>query len=189
MNVQCAAILAGGQSRRMGENKALLEVGGEPLIARVANVLRPLFPNIIVVTGDAATANASGLPAIPDAVSARGPLSGLHAALTHNQAPTFCVACDMPYLNADFIVWMRDYFPSCDVFAPRLDDHWEPLHAIYAPSCLPRFEAELARERPASLQKLLSELQTRAVPDGVAARFDPQLQMFANWNTLEDVNR
>lgn len=186
-SVQHAAILAGGASRRMGENKALLEVDGTPLVARVARVLRPLFANVIVITSDPATARAADVPAVPDAVEGRGPLGGLHAALSHFAAPAFCVACDMPLLRADFIAWQCAQLGVYQAVVPHLAERWEPLHAVYAPGCLPIFAHALEQEKPPALQRVLRDLNVRRIAEAEARAFDPSLQMFANWNTPEDV--
>lgn len=171
----------------MGRNKALLEVEGAPLIARVAAVLRPLFASVIVVTGDPETARAAELPALPDAFEGRGPLAGIHAALLHYGAPVFCVACDMPFLNPAFIAWQCEQLGAREAVVPRIADRLEPLHAVYAPACLPVFAAALDEQSVPSLQRVLRGLTVRAISEAEARRFDPSLRLFANWNTPADV--
>lgn len=66
MKVECAAILAGGQSSRMGRDKALLPWQGQPLVAHIAAILEPLFPRLCIVTAKAEVARAASLLAVPD---------------------------------------------------------------------------------------------------------------------------
>jgi len=185
--IRHAAIIAGGASRRMGRDKALIEVGGKPLITRVAEVMRPLFPEVIVVTANTEVAVAAQLTAIPDIYPKSGPLGGIHAALTHTQAPTFCVACDMPCLDAGSINYLCGQFNGEDAIMPRIDGRPEPLHAIYSPTALPRIESELQRERVRGFEALLREWEVRWVPEVELRAIDPDLRGFENWNTPGDV--
>ncbi|HJX16085.1 MAG TPA: molybdenum cofactor guanylyltransferase, partial [Candidatus Deferrimicrobiaceae bacterium] len=80
-----AAILAGGKSRRMGRNKALLSFRGRPLIARVYETVQPLFEDIFLVTNDPGLFDFVPCPKIPDRVPGKGPISGVDAALRHSR--------------------------------------------------------------------------------------------------------
>lgn len=186
--VSRAAILAGGKSSRMGRDKALLPFNGQPLIAHIAAILAPIFPEIIVVTADPAIAAAADLPAVADAFPGRGPLGGIHAALSHFGAPTFIVACDMPHLNADFIRFLCEDF---DVLArvPLSDNGFEPLHAIYAATATEAFEKTLRGEgKMPPLRRVLEEVGAQWLAPKIAREFDSELKMFDNWNTPEDID-
>lgn len=187
MQTQCAAIIAGGASRRMGSSKALLSIDGRPLIAHVAALLREVFPRLVVITGDATTAAAANAPATPDIYSGKGPLAGVHAALSYWGAPTFCVACDMPYVNASFIRYQCAQLADYDAVVPRIGGYAEPLYALYAPSCLPVMEAALRQERVGPFSTIYDQLQVRYIDEPEARPFDAQLRMFENWNTPEQV--
>ena len=185
--VRCAAIIAGGASRRMGRNKALLEIEGEPIIARTAGVLQSLFPNLIVVTTNPEIEAACGFPAIPDAFSGRGPLGGIHAALHYFEAPVFCVACDMPFLNKGAIEFLcAQLNENFDAVLPRVgsgENHRaEPLHAVYAPACAPIIEAEFERERVRSVEGVLQAARVRYVEETSLRAFDSELRFLRNWN-------
>jgi molybdopterin-guanine dinucleotide biosynthesis protein A len=173
----------------MGTSKALLMVDGGPLIARVGAVLRPLFPALVVATNDQAIAEAAGVAAIPDIWPGKGPLAGIHAVLSHLQRPTFCVACDMPYLNPDFIRYLCAQLENYDAVVPRVESCSEPLHAVYSPSCLPLFESELQQPRARRFDAILQSLRVHYISAEEARRFDPELRMFENWNTPQDVER
>ena len=181
--VVCAAIIAGGASRRMGTSKALLEFEGQPLVARVAGVLRPLFPELVVVTANEAIATAAGLLAIPDIISGKGPLGGVHAALEYFDIPTFCVGCDYPFLQPEIIRFLCTSFENCDVLAPRVDSRMEPLHAIYSPACLGILNEELQKPRVSSVERVLSPLKLRFIEEDKLREYDPELKFLTNLNT------
>ena len=188
--VRCAAIISGGASRRMRQDKALMPIEGEPMIARVAKVLRPLFETIIVVTSNSEIAQAANLSAVPDAIAGKGPLGGIHAALKHFQQPTFCVACDLPYLSGDVIQLLCSRFDAqCDVVAPHIHERMETLHAIYAPSCLPVLEHAFESETMPGAQRVLSPLRLCFLTEGEFQPFDADLKFFTNLNTPEEAQR
>lgn len=184
--VECAAILAGGKSSRMGREKALIPFDNQSLVARIAQTLKPIFPRVCVVTGKIEVARSAGLPAIPDQFENRGPLGGLHAALVHFEAPTFVVACDMPFLNAAFIEYLSCHFEA-DALVPLGESGFEPLHAIYGPQCAPIFAKYLGhRDKMPPMRRVLQEIETRFVPLEIARGFDPTLRCFTNWNTPDE---
>ena len=186
-SVSRAAILAGGQSSRMGRDKALLPFNNQPLIAQIAQILAPIFPEIIVVTANPTIAVAARLPAVSDRFAGRGPLGGIHAALLHWRAPTFVVACDMPYLNADFIRYLIADFDGI-ARVPLSQNGFEPLHAVYAATATESFENYLRGEsKMPSLRRILEEVGASFVAPEIARGFDSELKMFDNWNTPADI--
>ena len=102
-----AKILAGGQSRRMGQNKALMSLGGVRLIDRVVGVLRQVFPRLLMVTNSPEVYADLQLPMVGDVWRDKGSLGGIYSAVYH--APTtycFVVACDMPFLQPAVIHYL-----------------------------------------------------------------------------------
>lgn len=170
----------------MGTPKALLDYQGKPLISHIAVTLRTVFPDIVVVTQDARFAEAAGARAVPDVFPNRGVLGGIHAALSHFKEPTFCVACDLPYLRDDVLEFFASRGRGADAFVPRIDGFAEPLHALYAPSLLPHFERALQNEKPPAVADVLRRCSVRWL-DAELRAFDPELRFLTNWNTPEDV--
>jgi molybdopterin-guanine dinucleotide biosynthesis protein A len=137
-----AGILAGGASSRMGADKALLPFRGEPLVARQARLLAPLFGEIVVAGGDPDRVAPFGLRVVSDRLAERCTLTGLHALLAGTSADhVFAVACDMPFLNVALVRRLLGRRAEADVVIPESDRGLEPLHAVYARSCLPAMEA------------------------------------------------
>src|SRR5438046_2103958 len=109
-----AAILAGGGGRRLGGvDKALIEIGGRPIIERQLAVLRPLFDEVLVVAGDPARYARFGARPVRDLSPGLGPLAGLEAALAAASSDAVVVvACDLPFLDAALVSLVRDHVPG-----------------------------------------------------------------------------
>jgi molybdopterin-guanine dinucleotide biosynthesis protein A len=96
-------ILAGGRSRRMGCDKALLMIGGEPVILRIARALSSVFHEVLISAGDSRRYSSLGIPVIADIFKEAGPLSGIHAALSLLGKDIFVVPCDKPLITPELI--------------------------------------------------------------------------------------
>jgi len=127
-------VLAGGRSSRMGQDKALLLFKGRPLVEHVAGEVRGAAGNVTLV-GDPSRYTYLGYPVIEDIFAACGPLSGIHAALTHSTAEwNLVVACDMPEVTAEFLGMMLERAAGgrADVVLPAGPSGLpEPLCAAY----------------------------------------------------------
>ena len=181
-------ILAGGQSRRLGMDKSLLELDGQSLLARTVEKLTALSDDIIIVTNSPENYEHLALEARfvhdeqPGAGALMGVYSGLKAA-THDSA--LIVACDMPFLNVPMLRYMLTKIPSYDVVVPRLGDFLEPLHAIYSKRCLPFMAALLAQGRK-QIIAFFGDVDVHYVEEPIIARFDPLHQSFLNVNFPDD---
>lgn len=154
-----AVILAGGQSRRMGADKALLRLpsGGPALIERVVAAARAVADDVVIVAEDAGRLPAMPVRTVPDAIAGAGPLAGLVAGFAAARYPDIlALACDLPYLSVRLLQWMAGLPRAWDALVPYLPTEegktgWEPLHAIYTRACLAPMRAALGRgERQAT---------------------------------------
>ncbi len=182
-----AVILAGGRSQRMGQEKAWLDAGGQPLILRVVERLQDMAAEIITVRSPTSAPNPL-LPgrSVEDRYPGAGPLAGIHAGLSAAQTSwIFAVACDMPFLNRELIRYLALLRPGHDAVVPYPMGRPEPLHAFYHRRCLPTMDAHLRRGQRA-LFALLADLDTRAVSRSEIAVFDHDLRSFTNINTPEE---
>lgn len=185
----CGVILAGGQSSRMGANKALLEFGGEPLIGRVARQFSSWFEQVVVVTNTPDQYTFLNLPMTGDRIPGLGPLGGLEAGLTASRFEhAFFAACDMPFLNEGLIQYLVEQAPGFDIVVPRIDDEYEPMHAIYSRSCLPTITANLD-ERRLKLLRIFDAVRVRTVEASEIAAFGTPERLFFNCNTPEDLEQ
>lgn len=135
------AILAGGRSRRMGQDKAALKAGEHTLLDLVIErVSRQLF-DLTIVGGQEVWAQGRGVNYSADAVSGgRGPLAGLVAAMdfaaqSGSQSPfVFVTAIDMPFLPFDLVAKLVDESRDDLPVIPRYEDRLQPLAALWPTS-------------------------------------------------------
>lgn len=128
-----AIVLAGGNSRRMGTEKALLPVHETPLIEHVYNQLSGYFHRVLISAENADSYSFLGTEVIPDRVPGSGPLMGIASALEASKSDiNFIVACDIPDINIPFVKMMiresRDYDGVVPV---NSRSQYEPLYAVY----------------------------------------------------------
>ena len=143
---QCVDItvvqLAGGKSRRMGRDKAAIEVDGQSLDSRPLDLLRRHFARVLIA-GDRPDLAPDNIPAIPDIYpgSALGGLyTGLRAATTDW---IFVAPCDMPYPDARIVALLISQRNGFDAVVPRTPAGFEPVFALYHKRCLPHMQAML----------------------------------------------
>lgn len=179
-------VLIGGQSRRMGRDKALLELAGEPLALRVAAQARPLLAELSLV-GTPERHGRLGLPVLADCEANRGPLAGIVTALRGSGYEwNLVVACDMPYLETRLLEFLlQQVSDDADAVVPYTENRWQPLCAVYHRRALPEFERVLA-EGQAKIALALERLRVRPVTEQELERFAFPTQMLKNMNTPED---
>jgi len=185
-------IQAGGQSRRMGQDKALLDFHGIPLIQRVIERLRPLAAEMWITAVDAQAYAFTGLPVVTDLLPGKGALGGLYTALNVAATPLMAVvACDMPFANADLLAYQRDVLldGEWDAAIPQTEAGIEPFHAVYRrASLLSQVEAAIRQDQLA-IFSLLKRANVRWVSPLEIERFDPGSTAFWNINTPEEYLR
>jgi molybdopterin-guanine dinucleotide biosynthesis protein A len=183
-------VLAGGKSRRMGEDKRFLTVGGATLLERSLAVMTQIFPEVLVVTAqDSSLLEAEGCRVCHDLVPDCGSLGGLYTGLAlAAESRIFVVACDMPFLNQDMIRWFLKRDDRADVVMGRLPTGLQPLHAVYGKRALPIFE-RMVKERRLKIQDVISEpaLKITLVEPSEWADIDPLSRSFQNVNTPADL--
>jgi molybdenum cofactor guanylyltransferase len=148
------AVLCGGASRRMGRDKALIDVDGRALAARVAEVLAAAGARrVVAVGGDLAALRAAGLDAVPDDDPGEGPLGGILTALAHlaGGGPAaeivFVGACDLVSPDPDAVrstVAALAASPGAAVAVPVAGGRRQWLHAAWRPGVRPPLAAAFA---------------------------------------------
>jgi molybdopterin-guanine dinucleotide biosynthesis protein A len=184
-----AVILAGGESQRLGMDKALLELDGQTLLARTVDKAAALSDDVIVVTNNPGRYQYLGLDVrfVPDEQPGEGALMGLYSGLrAARHGAALAVACDMPFLNALLLQYMLAKSTSYDIVVPRLkNDLLEPLHAIYSKRCL-AFMAQLLAQGRRRIFAFYADVRVHYVEEETIARFDPLHLSFVNVNTPAD---
>ena len=189
-------MLAGGASRRMGRDKALLtiEPGGVPVISRVLAAVAQVADDVFIVAPDRAGYSDLGVPIVPDLRPGYGPLGGLETALrTARHDHCLVVSCDLPFIDPSLLAWLAARPRRYDVLLPEVpaaDEpegmaRLQPLLAIYARSCLPAIE-DLLAEGDVKLTRLVERLDAKRVGPDELRRHDPEHRSFFNMNSPAD---
>jgi len=174
-------VLAGGRSSRMGRDKALLSFQGCRLVQFVAAQAREAVDQVTLVGEISRYANL-GYPVIEDILPGRGPLSGVHAALTKTDAEwNLILACDMPQVGRTFLEQLMtraEASPASAVIPVGPDDRPQPLCAVYHRRCGSEIAQALER-RVHKVTEALAALEIDFWPV-------PHADNFHNVNTPED---
>jgi molybdenum cofactor guanylyltransferase len=182
-------LLAGGKSRRMGEDKRFLSVGEETLYERSLAVLRSVFQTVFVVIAQDSPALRSDVPVFRDLVPDCGSLGGLYTGLTQAVTPyVFTVACDMPFLNPATVQYFTEVKGDTDVVMAKLRNGLQPMHALYHQRCLTVME-DLMKARELKIQQLAvhPSLRVRLITPDELSAVDPEGRSFYNVNTPSDL--
>ena len=182
-------ILAGGNSSRMGSNKALLPYQGGRFIEAIHRRMAAIFREILLVTNTPELFDFLPCRKVPDLIPGMGALSGIHSGLFHSATPfVFAVACDMPYLSPALIRHLASVSEGCDVVVPETEKGLEPLHAVYGKHALQPMEEALHAGK-GRIVSFFDKVRIRKIPREEVSRFDPEFQSFRNINTPEDYFR
>lgn len=153
------AIMAGGAGRRMGRDKALLELDGKTLLERIAGTALETGRSVVVIGRERPPGwDRDDILFIPDDVPGAGPLAAIATALRHLVVPVLALACDLPLMTTSAIRWLLDEAPrahEADGIVVLNNGRPEPLFSVYFPSALPHAEMLLASNRRA-LRDLLA---------------------------------
>ncbi|MFB6102451.1 MAG: molybdenum cofactor guanylyltransferase [Haloplanus sp.] len=195
MSERTAVVLAGGRSTRFGdEDKAVADLAGTPMIRRVVDRVAPAVDTVVINCRSAQT------PAIREALVGasvpvtfaeddypdEGPMAGMATGLRAVDGEyAFVVACDMPFVEADFVAYLFDRAEGHDAAVPRPKQWFETTHAVYradamADACEAALEA--GEER---IVAPLFDLDF-VVIDGAEVREHGHRRTFENCNTRED---
>ncbi|MGH9846672.1 MAG: molybdenum cofactor guanylyltransferase [Blastocatellia bacterium] len=202
LNLQSAFIQAGGKSSRMGSDKAWIEVEGRPMIERALAAAAAVADQLGVVINPATRERAryEDLSAkwnahlTEDLHDHRGPLGGIHTALSYNQnntepAPALILACDLPFVTADFLSLLIEIHErEANDFTAPVDRSGtlQPLAAIYSPSCLEPVERLLMANR-LRVDRLCDLVRTRKVFFEEFAHLPGSERLLVNINSPADL--
>ena len=200
MNNIEAFILIGGRSSRLGTDKAFVELGGRTLAQRaVEDVRRGLSPERITMVAGSSTqfakeAITADTPFIFDLLEGRGPIGGLHAALSYASTPwIFVLACDYPFVSSELIGLLADNVDDeYGAVVPEQDDgRLQPLCAFYKVETARAIVEEII-ERPRvspPMHEVVDLLNPLVVKFSKYGDLDGSEEFFVNINTVEDLER
>jgi len=181
-----AVILAGGESRRMGRDKAQVEFQGQTLLDRAIANMVPLFEELVVSVRQPVPA--INLPQVIDAGEGRGPMMGLVAALEYARTDwVFAIGVDMPFVVPEVVQMMAEQRTGHDAVLAEIDGRLQPMPAFYAKeTCLSAMQSRIKQGRR-SLMRLIPSLNTAILEGDDLRPFDPDLRSFTDFDTPEDI--
>jgi molybdopterin-guanine dinucleotide biosynthesis protein A len=193
-----AIVLAGGLSRRLGQDKRRLRLWGPEhptLLEHTVGLVARLCADVVVVLNDPEQWDGLAGRHVPDVYHGGGSLGGLYSGLLAAKYDyALVVACDMPFLNADLIGAMLARPRHYDVLVPHslspgaarnaLDV--EPLHAIYSKACLGPIRATLESGRR-QIVAFFPEVRVAYIEPAEVLRYDPTGRSLLNVNTPEQM--
>jgi molybdopterin-guanine dinucleotide biosynthesis protein A len=186
------AIQAGGQSTRMGENKALKPFLGRPLVRRVIDRVSSVADELFLTTNQPEDFTFLNLPLYKDIKPGRGPLGGLYTALVSAKYSTVAVvACDMPFASAPLLLAAADILSreNMDVVIAEAAEGFEPLHAVYRrETCIPAIESSIEADQWRVIS-WFPKVNVRRLTTDELGRFDPEGLAFWNVNTPEEFSK
>jgi molybdopterin-guanine dinucleotide biosynthesis protein A len=177
-------LLAGGQSRRMGRDKALLPAGERTMLAHLVDRLGPVADEVIVAGPP--TLAMAGVRLIGDRYPGRGPLAGIHAGLLSASQPrAWVVGCDLPDVEPALGPFLLGLADGYEAVVPRVAGEPQAVCAIYQRSLIARLESALEAGEH-SVKRLLHDCRVRYVSADEVRAVDPDLRSFRNLNTPAD---
>ncbi len=195
--MRAVIILAGGQSSRFGQNKALARLAGKPLITHVLDRLRAVGDEFLVSIGKAQALDdyrrvlPTDVRVLQDSTDFHGPLAGFITALAEcNSDRCFLAASDMPFIEPKVVEFLFDRARTAVATVPRWQfGRLEPLHAIYASDTAKRTANQIAGLGARRMIDLISSVHpvTFVSVESEISPIDSNLRTFRNLNTREDL--
>ncbi len=182
-----AVILAGGESSRMGQDKADVLLAGETLLTHTVRRMQSVFSRVVVSVREPRSRLAC--LQVCDLVAGKGPIMGIATALESvNTHWVFVVGCDMPLISPDLVLALAKRRDDCDAVVALVHKMPQPLAGFYSKNCLSVIQAQIERgER--SMMRLLDSVETCLVSEEEVKATDPQLHSFISLDTPDDVRR
>jgi len=182
-------LLAGGKSKRMGEDKRFLLIGGSTLIERSVEVMCALFQHVCVVIAQEGSVPSVCVPVARDLIPNCGSLGGLYTGLRQSTAQhIFVAACDMPFLCSSLVEYMVALKEEADIVMALWKNRLQPTHAVYSRRCLPILE-DMIRRHEVKIQHIAAHpsLRVRLITEAEVSRIDSDGRSFRNINTPSDL--
>ncbi len=186
------AILTGGESRRMGRDKATLEFEGEPIVKKAVRLFKSIFCHVIVVNKEPGRFGDLGCEEVADLFPERGAMVGVLTALAAAKTGyVFVAACDMPFLKRKLIDLTLSKGRQFSVVLPRIRGKGNPLHALYTKSCYDEMASFMKKEGK-SLNAFIGSLPSEKVGyilEEEIRVIDPEALALFNMNTPDDYEK
>jgi molybdenum cofactor guanylyltransferase len=182
-------VLAGGKSSRMGSDKAFLQLGDETLLSRAIKLAGAVAQEVRIV-GDARKFASFG-EVVEDIYRDRGPLGGIHAALSSSAREwNLMLAVDLPFVQPELLRYLlqRARESNATVTVPRAGGGLQPLCAVYRRKFAETAEQSL-REGKNKIDLLFGKVKTHVIEQDELVRAGFSAEIFRNLNTPEELEQ
>ncbi|MGM0603645.1 MAG: molybdenum cofactor guanylyltransferase [Bacillota bacterium] len=187
-----AILLAGGESSRYGENKALLSFKNKPLIEYVYNRLDSYFDNVIIIGPPKTYSFIEGAEIREDIIKNKGPLGGLYTGLYYSSTEyNFLTGCDMPFLDEDYFFFLEKKLQreltadKYEILVSEYNGYLEPLAAIYSKKLLDKIKASLASSE-LKIKSIYNKSLLKIIKEEELESFFDLKKLFFNINYPQD---
>jgi len=185
MKMTCA-ILAGGKSTRMGQDKATMRIGDKPLICFIYTIVKEVFDDVIIISRVHNTIEGIDAPVLKDALPFGGSMTGIASALLYSETPyTFVVGCDMLFLSTEAFEYMQNEVAGEDIVISKTKWGFEALHAIYNRCCMAHF-FRLIEQNRFKVAEILPFVSVKELEENPCF-FRNGNSVFTNINTMNDL--
>lgn len=178
-------VLAGGKSRRMGQDKGLIELRGQKMVEYATQALEGICSRISIISNQA---DYERLPynIYPDLVQDKGPLAGICTALTQSRTNiNIILSCDSPNVSTELLSYLIDQLEDYEAVVPYFEGRIYPLTAVYTKSCLDTFKESLDEDE-LKVKAIIKKLNTKRIDIHEGMSFYHE-QLMSNINTLEEL--
>lgn len=163
-------ILAGGQSSRMGQNKALMMIDGVSVIERIAIELEKITDELLIVTNTFHTYDYLNIAMVEDEQKGKGPLAGIQAGLKVSQSEkNLIVACDMPFISSSLGALLLEELEDYQAAIPKFEGRMDPLFGAYRKDALPAVSQSLEKNE-LRMMSLLQNLHVRYISEDILSK-------------------
>jgi molybdopterin-guanine dinucleotide biosynthesis protein A len=188
MSFTCA-ILAGGKSRRMGRDKATLQVGGKTLVKRVYDEAKDIFEEVFIISNRHRSMAGIDAPILKDIIPIQSPIVGLVSALLYSRNPyVFILACDLPFISQRSMEFILSEAQGEDLIIPRTTGGYEPLYALYNKSCIPSLFRLIERNK-LKVTDVFPYITMKVLPGEHHCFMNRGHSVFINVNAMDDLAR
>ncbi len=171
----------------MKYDKEFIKIGDEYLIHKQIKKLSTIFKEIIVVSNNPNHYKGLNVKAVSDILKGNTPIIGLHSGLVHSSNRyNYCIACDMAFINFDFIHYLVSLTKGHDAYVARYNNYIEPFNAIYSKDIVPKIEGFLS-EGNFGFQRLVKQLNTNYINEQIVSYYQQEMDMFKNINNESDL--
>ncbi len=178
-------ILAGGKSSRMGIDKGLINLNGQPMIQSIIDTLKSIFETLLIISNNNEYKK-FGLPVHEDLIKNKGPVGGIYTALEKTKTETnIIISCDTPFVSAEVIRKLLAESDSTKVLIAKHNEKEHPLIGVYKKECRQVFKTNLDQNQ-LKLRSVNAQLDYKVV---VLPIEEFTSRIFANINTKEDLKQ